>query len=507
MTQSRSAVERALLTALLLLLPAGLLLVVPVSSGGATADEPGPSSSETVYSESFESGTRGWSTSRKGRITTVADGRRSRSAARLSARTPGLVVASSTSWAKDAAGTEHLVSAWLRSTRGRVAARLVVREVDPAGDRVLATRRDRVRVGRSWKRVQVAVRRSSGSSILEVEVRTRQGRADRVLLDDVSIRRRKEVPVPQPSPGPAPTEETPGAEPGDVAGALSNGCTYTSRGLPSCGAYLGAAYGSNSDPAPMEAATGHRLGVRRTYYQAYQVDKAVSVAKGDLAAGRLPWISFKLPYSWEDMVAGKGDAWALDLAQRLKGLGGPVWVAFHHEPEKDGDITAWRRMQERLAPLVRSAAPNVAYTVVVTGWNQLYGPSEFRFANLWPRGVKIDVAGFDIYNFYGTRRSDGTLITSPDRIKADYFDKIGAWAKDNDVAWGLAETGLTDTAFEADPAWLPRTLAELVETGGVAMAYFNTELNSGGETFPLVGAAKIASFGLAQSQAPLLPKG
>ena len=28
--------------ALLLLLPAGLLLVVPVSSGGATADEPGP---------------------------------------------------------------------------------------------------------------------------------------------------------------------------------------------------------------------------------------------------------------------------------------------------------------------------------------------------------------------------------------------------------------------------------------------------------------------------------
>ena len=34
------------------------------------------------------------------------------------------------------------------------------------------------------------------------------------------------------------------------------------------------------------------------------------LAEADLAAGRLPWISFKLPYSWPDMAAGKGDAWA-----------------------------------------------------------------------------------------------------------------------------------------------------------------------------------------------------
>ena len=103
------------------------------------------------------------------------------------------------------------------------------------------------------------------------------------------------------------------------------------------------------------------------------MDKAVSVSKADLAKKRIPWISFKLPYSWSEMAAGKGDAWTKDLAVKLGKLDGPVWLAFHHEPEGDGDITQWTAMQARLAPIVRANASNVAYTIVVTGWNQLYG--------------------------------------------------------------------------------------------------------------------------------------
>ena len=118
---------------------------------------------------------------------------------------------------------------------------------------------------------------------------------------------------------------------------------------------------------------GQQLGVRRTYWGATQVDSAVKIAKTDLAAGRLPWISFKLPYGWADMAAGKGDAWIRDLATKLSKLNGPVWLAFHHEPEGDGDIKQWTAMQARLAPIVRSTAPNVAYSIVLTGWHQLYG--------------------------------------------------------------------------------------------------------------------------------------
>ena len=47
-------------------------------------------------------------------------------------------------------------------------------------------------------------------------------------------------------------------------------------------------------------------------------------------------MSFKLPHSWGEMAAGAGDAWAKNLAARFGRLNGPVWLAFHHEPEGDG---------------------------------------------------------------------------------------------------------------------------------------------------------------------------
>ena len=43
-----------------------------------------------------------------------------------------------------------------------------------------------------------------------------------------------------------------------------------------------------------------QLGVRRTFWGRPDVYKAVSIATTDLAKGRLPWISFKLPHSWAD---------------------------------------------------------------------------------------------------------------------------------------------------------------------------------------------------------------
>ncbi|WP_110181955.1 carbohydrate-binding protein CenC [Nocardioides solisilvae] len=516
MTHSRHALKRALLPILATVMTAGPLLALPSSSaapGAATAAHRAASKpARTLFNETFEYGTRGWETSSRAQLTTVADGRRSRRAARLQARTPGLVVAASTAHARDLEGSRHAVTAWLRSPGGRVTARLVVREVEPATGEVLATRRDKVRVGRAWAPARVKVTRTSGSSVVRVEVRTHQSRKDRVLLDDVQVLRikralkqgKKKRPTATPTPTPTPTA-TPTASPLDVAGTLSNGCTYSSRGIPSCGAYVGSAYGANSDVAPMEAATGQRLGIRRTYYQGHQVDSAVRRAQEDIAAGRLPWISFKLPLSWEEMAAGKGDAWALDLANKLKTVGGPVWVAFHHEPEKDGDIKAWTAMQERLGPIVRHAAANVAFTVITTGWNQLYGPAEYRLESLWPR-TTVDVAGFDVYNWHMTKRSNGTLVTKTEDMRTTYFDKFAAWAKANNTTWALAETGLTDEAHAADPAWIERTYQQLVETGGLAMTYFNTELNSYGNSYPITTPQKYAGFAAAQRNAPLLPR-
>ena len=484
------------------LLPFTALALSPTASGSPSTTDQTPraagASWSTSYTEAFESGTQQWTANARTAVTTVARGRGTGHAARLriaggtqdGTQQRGLTRIRHRSLVPS--GSRYAVSAWLRSPKGRLHARLVVREIEAGTGTVLSRTKDRVTVSGAWRRASVTVKPHSASTILSVSIGGTQARAKRLLVDDVLVKA-KTTPATPTTAQPKPTS--------DVAGVLSNGCAYDTRGLPACGAYMGAAHGANTEPSALEAQTGSRLGVRRTYYQASQVSSAVNTAKADIAAGRLPWISFKLPYTWEEMAAGSGDAWAKDIATKLNALNGPVWLAFHHEPEKDGNIIAWRTMQERLGPIVRQTADNVAFTVIVTGWNQLYGPTEYRFANLWPK-TKVDVAGFDIYNFYLSTLGGAD---KPDAIKTDYFDKLKVWAAQNDTVWALAETGQTDEAFAVDPDWITQTHQELEQTGGVAMAYFNTTLNSAGSSWLMSTPAKLTAFAAALKPAPKLP--
>jgi hypothetical protein len=257
---------------------------------------------------------------------------------------------------------------------------------------------------------------------------------------------------------------------------LSNGCRYTERGIPGCGVLLGAAYGANASPSLWEDEMGHRLGVHRTYYSADEVTDAVVQADLDLRHQRIPWISFKPPYSWSEMAAGRGDAWAGRVAQRLSKLHGPVWVAFYHEPEGHGDIREWTAMQERLAPIVRSAAPNVAYSVILTGWNQFYGAKQYSLTSLWPH-TKIDLVGFDVYNKYGVEQA-GHVVSTRTRFKTHYFERFERFAVAHDVAWGLAETGYTDRSAKVEPRFVQHLYNSVRRHDGIAVTYFNSTLNS-----------------------------
>ena len=87
------------------------------------------------------------------------------------------------------------------------------------------------------------------------------------------------------------------------------------------------------------------------------VASAVKTAKADAAKNRMPWMSFKPPYSWADMAAGKGDAWARDLATKMKAVGGPVWVAVaprargrRRHPAVEGDAGPPRADHARRRP-------------------------------------------------------------------------------------------------------------------------------------------------------------
>ena len=154
--------------------------------------------------------------------------------------------------------------------------------------------------------------------------------------------------------------------------------------------------------------------------------------------------------TWPTARATPGSA---DLSAKLAALDGPVWLAFHHEPEGDGDIKEWTRMQAHLAPIVRAAAPNVAYSIVLTGWNQFYGPSQYSLDSLWPKNTKIDLLGVDTYEKLGVVK-DGKEQTKATNWQKDYFGPFGDWAAKKGIAWGVAETGYSDRASDLDPQWV-----------------------------------------------------
>jgi hypothetical protein len=270
------------------------------------------------------------------------------------------------------------------------------------------------------------------------------------------------------------------------AGSAATGCVNTANGIPPKGsAYVGAAAGGSQTFPGLESKTGVPLREHRAYFSAGQVDGAVRVAKADLAAGRLPWISFHAPYSWAEMANGKGDAWAADLSRKLATVGGPVWIAFHHEPieSPNGAIQDWVRMQQRLAPIVHANSNNIAFSVIFSSWNVTYG--SYRLSQVWP-GAGVDILGIDIYNNYGVRSS-----RMMDPMK--FIPIFQQWADGHGTRWAIAESAYTQAAANVDPTWLDTMYNDSVAGGAAAYTYFDSTKNSVAD-WTLDTAAKIAAF-------------
>jgi hypothetical protein len=261
-------------------------------------------------------------------------------------------------------------------------------------------------------------------------------------------------------------------------------CVNNVKGIPPKGtAYVGAAVGGTQSYDGLESKTGMRLRVHRTYFSARQVNAALRVVKADLAAGRLPWVSFKMPYSWAAMASGKGDAWARDLTNRLAVVGGPVWLAFHHEPEGDGPIQDWVRMQRHLIPIVHAHSSNIAYTAIFTSWNITYG--SYPLTKVWP-GTGVDILGVDIYNNYKVRSS---RMLDP----MHFIPIFKQWADSHNVRWAISESGYTQGAANVDPRWLDTMYNDSVANGAAAFTYFDSSANSVAD-WTLDTPSKMAAF-------------
>ena len=299
---------------------------------------------------------------------------------------------------------------------------------------------------------------------------------------------------------------------------------FTANGIPTNGEVLfGAA--TIDDITNLESQVGGPVGIRRSYYKAGQESSAISRAADDIAHGRLPWLSFKLPYGWADMANGRGDAWATDLANRLGQLNGPVWIALHHEPEGDGNHPDWVAMQRHLSPLFRQH-DNIAYTIILMGWHQfLSGNTAYSMDTFWPGKENVDVLGFDPYNFYATTRSNGSMNWAWDEM-SKYYDGITKWLKNSgnqDVPWAIAETGYSDIAASiprnyvapngktvstagSGADWLTRAYDDMKTAGGVALTYFSVAGTVNNEpsdwTWPITSNPKRTTYANILNRSP-----
>lgn len=412
-----------------------------------------------VVNGSFENELTGWKVNQVARQQ-LALGTRSvsgASSARLTATDVGTVSVSdrTPTIASTTAGRSYQVSVYVRSTTGALDGRIRVREMR-SGTRLAKHVKPFVATEDAWTQVQMTYTTSTDGSAIDLSVVGRSVPSEVALLvDDVVM-----VDVTTPSVPPPPAGE----------------CVSDPMGIPAPGStFLGAAVGGTTDIDTRESQLGQRMALHRTYYQATQIDRAVKAAKADLAVGRLPWISFKAPLTWAEMANGDGAEWSRQLADGLATVPGPVWLAVHHEPENDGDMTQWTQMQAQIAPIIHARTDNVAYSVIYSGWNT-FGGGNNTVAEKWPGDTNIDILAVDAYNNYGAVR-DGVEGTKALDLST-YFAKMAAWSAAHGTAWAIGESGQTTKASAIDPTWLDRTFHAMVEMGGAGYSYFDSTANS-----------------------------
>jgi hypothetical protein len=247
--------------------------------------------------------------------------------------------------------------------------------------------------------------------------------------------------------------------------------------------YVGESVGGG-DPTARETKWGTKVGVYRSYNSSADAASSIAKCKRDLAAGRLPFHSSKLPGTWGDVGAGKYDATFLrPLMDGLKALAGPVWLCFHHEPYDDqgaagsgmtvADFVAMNRhamgmlpANVALVPILQSAPfdPTVGGQQNIAAW---YPPGSYTFV------------GLDTYNHrYFTPAPGGNKWRDPATVLS-IVPLVRQQLGLPDMPIAIAEFGVrTDPANPGKAAqWLRDFAAQAKALNIPALAYFDSGLN------------------------------
>jgi hypothetical protein len=255
--------------------------------------------------------------------------------------------------------------------------------------------------------------------------------------------------------------------------------------------FWGAAISGNGDPVTRhEDPSGYVLSIHRTYFQWDQrTGSMINMARDDHAHGRLPWVSIK-PRSWAAMASGQYDSEIDAMLRALQGLGKPVWLTVHHEPEGGGGVNApddpagpagHRAMNKHIRQRMTAlGVKNVALAPILMSWT--WTSASGRNPDEWWEPGIYDFLGVDTYS-----NSESTLLTSN-------WYKVRAWAAARGVDVAVGEWGLrgTDTlAGQLVRAWYDGAASSYNDGRGarvVGLCAFDSNLNSPDGGWELMGA-------------------
>ena len=243
------------------------------------------------------------------------------------------------------------------------------------------------------------------------------------------------------------------------------------------------------------------LGLQRTYYRWNDASRETSVIKSDHAAARIPWISFKPPFTtaggWRAVASGNYDADIRARARRYAALSKPVIITFNHEPHNDsytGTPAEFAQAWTRIYDVMKSETGlrNVASVPIIGDWafnpiNRNGNPETYITSAVLSR---CSFLGIDLYQ---NQSGDGYAVRLGRILK--WLDGRGHPTK----MVGLGETGATDDYGTPSGAkwWTDSwNWAAANRHRVAAISYFNSQYNNNsGNTWLLwESTAKLNAF-------------
>jgi len=255
--------------------------------------------------------------------------------------------------------------------------------------------------------------------------------------------------------------------------------------------YYGASLPHGRSLPAWEEELGSSLALHRSYFtpDSNETAQLIDRCHDDLAHGRVPHVSIKPPWSWQDIAEGGHDDWLADMLRQLGEESGPVLLTLHHEPENDAGPTGMQpsdyvAMQRRAISLAAGLAPQVTIAPVLQHWT-----FDARRVDIDPAAWVVPdaaVIGLDVYNPWSPTNGKQW------RTFGSLGDEVHGWFGDTPLVIG-------EYACREDPEnpglaaeWLRDAAAYARTHAIVSMSYFNSGVGSPDDSWALRGGTEQA---------------